>query len=439
MPDDQARRDDRRDQHRQEPPRDETGEEAQRDQRGQDRSDDQTKPGGHHQTAEPQELPKADPGKLRWAAFAGVALFALVLVVGVVTRVLAGRDLHATTQTNDQQIVTAVHPQPVKGTQLVLPARLDAWFEAPVYARTNGYLRKWYADIGTPVRAGQVLADIDTPEVDQQLAASEAALATAQAQLNLAATTATRWTKLLAQNAVSKQDADDRTGDYAAKLAMRNQAQADVQRLKALTGFQEIVAPFDGVVTGRNTDVGDLIVAGSAARPLFTVADVSRLRVYVSVPQSDLAAIKPGLQAHFTVPEMPGRSFSAEIARTAGSVDPQSGAMLVQLVYDNGEGLLKPGAYADLSFDLPSRSDHSDLLQIPADALLFRKDGTTVAVVGQDGTVSIHKISIATDLGTELQVNSGLTRDDWVIDSPSDGIEDGDHVHLQPPSAKPHA
>jgi RND family efflux transporter MFP subunit len=405
--------------------------------------DDQIRPEDRHdqgQTQPHQELPKADAGKLRWAALAAAILFGAVLAVGIVTRVVAGRTLHATTQTNDQEIVTAVHPQPVKGTQLVLPARLDAWTEAPVYARTNGYLLHWYADIGAPVKAGSVLADIDTPEVTQQLAASQAALATAQAQLNLAATTATRWTRLLAQNAVSKQDADDRTGDYAARLAMRNQAQADVDRLKALSGFAQIIAPFDGVVTARNTDVGDLIVAGQGgARPLFTIADVSRLRVYVSVPQTEIAAIHDGLPAHFTVPELPGQSFTAQIARTARAVDPQSGAMLVQLVYDNRAGLLKPGEYADLSFDLPPQSNQTDLLQIPADTLLFRKDGTTVAVVGNDGRVSIHKISIATDLGTQLQVNSGLTRDDWVIDSPNDGIEAGDQVRRQPESAKPHA
>jgi RND family efflux transporter MFP subunit len=404
--------------------------------------DDQIRPEDRHgQTASapPRELPKANGRSLRWAAIAAAVLFGVVLAVGVAARVVAARNLHATTQTNDEETVTAVHPQPVNGTELVLPARLDAWTEAPVYARTNGYLLHWYADIGAPVKAGAVLADIDTPEVTQQLAASQAALATAQAQLNLAATTATRWTHLLAQNAVSKQDADDRTGDYAARLAMRNQAQADVDRLKALTGFAQIIAPFDGVVTARNTDVGDLIVAGQGgARPLFTIADVSRLRVYVSVPQSDVAAIHDGLPAHFSVPELPGRSFTAQIARTARAVDPQSGAMLVQLVYDNSAGLLKPGEYADLSFDLPPQSNQGDLLQIPADTLLFRQDGTTVAVVGNDGKVSIRKISIATDLGTALQVNSGLTQDDWVIDSPNDGIEAGDQVRRQPESAEPH-
>jgi RND family efflux transporter MFP subunit len=404
--------------------------------------DDQIRPHDRHGQTHPPPppaLPQADPGTLRWAALAAVILFGAVLAAGIAARVVAGRALHATTQQNDVETVTAVHPQPVKGTELVLPARIDAWTEAPVYARTNGYLLHWYADIGARVKAGAVLADIDTPEVTQQLAASQAALATAQAQLNLAAITAARWTKLLAQNAVSKQDADDRTGEYAARLAMRNQAQADVDRLKALTGFAQIVAPFDGVVTARNTDIGDLIVAGpGGSRPLFTIAEVSRLRVYVSVPQSDVAALQDGLTAQFTVPELPGRRFTARIARTARAVDPQSGAMLVQLVYDNSDGLLKPGEYADLSFDLPPRSDAGDLLQIPADTLLFRQDGTTVAVVGNDGRVSIHKISIATDLGTQLQINSGLSRDDWVIDSPSDGIEAGDPVRRQPESATPH-
>ena len=221
---------------------------------------------------------------------------------------------------------------------------------------------------------------------------------------------------------------------------MRNQAQAEVDRLLALTSFQQVIAPFDGVVTARNTDIGDLISAGQgAARALFTISDLSRLRIYVSVPQTYLATISTGLTAHFTVPEMQGRIFAAQISRTARAVDPQAGAMLVQLTYDNSAGVLRPGEYADITFDLPSQPHQNDLLQIPADTLLFRQDGTTVAVVGPDGKVSIHKLSIATDLGTDLQISSGLSRDDLVIDNPDDGIENGDHVKLQQQSSKPHA
>jgi RND family efflux transporter MFP subunit len=396
--------------------------------------------GSHPDHDDDAPLPTANRRTL-WLGVAAIGVVLLVvLVIGTASRVVARQDLQAATRANAASTVTVVHPQAVKGATLVLPAQLVGWSQAPVYARTNGYLRAWYTDIGAHVHKGQVMAAIETPEVDQQLAASRAALATAQAQLDLAATTAARWNKLLAQNAVSKQDADDRRGDYAAKLAMRNQAQADVNRLKALTGFQQIIAPFDGVVTARQTDIGSLIVAGpGGSQPLFTVSDLSRLRIYVNVPQSYLAAIKQGLSAQFTVPEMAGRKFSAKIGRTAGAIDPQSGSMQAELDYDNSEGLLKPGGYADLTFDLPSPTGTDGLLRIPADALLFRADGTTVAVAGPDGKVSIHKIAIVTDLGTELQISSDLSENDQVIDSPNDGIEPGDQVHVQPPNAKPHA
>lgn len=356
----------------------------------------------------------------------------VVLVAGIAARVAARQRLHDQTSANAIPTVSVVHPTPVGGTTLVLPARLDAWYQAPVYAQTNGYLRKWYVDIGSTVHTGQVLAEIETPEVDQQLAAARAALATANAQLALAATTATRWTRLLAQNAVSKQETDDRTGDYAARLAMRNEAQANVDRLLALTGFKQLVAPFAGVVTTRSTDIGALIVSGpGGSAPLFTVADISRLRVYVSVPQADVAAVHVGLTATFTVPELPGRHFTATLTRTARAVDPQSGAMLVQLVYDNADGLLKPGGYADITLDLPTAGGDG-LLRVPADTLLFRAQGTTVAVADADGRVTIHPVTIATDLGTELEISSGLSPQDWVIDSPNDGIGTSDRVHPTP-------
>ncbi len=387
---------------------------------------------------EPHPLPTASRRRLTLGLFAVAVLLLVVLVAGTATRVIARQNLHAQTEDDAIPTVSVVHPTAPHGDTLVLPARLDAWALAPVYARTNGYLRRYYADIGTQVRAGQVLADIDTPEVDAQLAAAKAALATADAQLDLAATTTQRWSKLLAQNAVSKQDADERRGDFAARQAQRNEALAEVSRLQALTSFKQIVAPFDGVVTSRSTDIGALIVAGTpSSTPLFTVADTSRLRVYVSVPQSYVALIHAGMHAHLAVPEYPGRTFVADLDRSSGSVDPRSGAMLVQLVYDNAAGLLKPGGYADVTFDLPAV--YAGGVLIPASSLLFRQEGTGVAIASVDGVVTIHPITIVTDFGTELQISSGARADDWVIDNPPDSIETGDRVRLKPPAGKPSA
>jgi RND family efflux transporter MFP subunit len=382
-----------------------------------------------------EDLPVAGPRAVGIAVGAVSAVLVAVLVVGSAARVTAGQRLHRETVANAIETVSYTNPKPVAGTTLTLPARIDAWYQAPVYARTTGYLRKWYVDIGSRVHAGQVMADIETPEVDQELVAARAALQTAQAQLDLAEITAARWTKLLSQDAVSRQEAQNRQGDYAARLAMRNQAAAEVSRLEALTSFKQLVAPFDGVVTSRATDIGDLIVAGAGgSAPLFTVSDISRLRVYVSVPQPFIAAVVRGTTANFTVPEIPGRNFTAEVVRTAQAVDPASDAMLVQLVYDNADRVLKPGSYADLRFDLPQAA-RAGLMTIPADALLFRSDGTTVAVAGPDDRVRIVPVHIATDLGTMLEITSTLGPDDRVIDSPSEAIGPGDHVRATPRQA----
>ena len=370
--------------------------------------------------------------------FAGLLL--VVLVVGTLARVGAGHRLKQTAQDNAEPTVSVVHPGTVRGATLVLPARLQAWAQAPTYARVDGYLQHWYFDIGAKVAQGAVLADIDTPEVDQQLAAARAALATADAQRSLAATTSRRFTALAAQNAASQQDADQRQGDFAASRSQRDQAQADVGRLQALIRFKRLVAPFDGTVTARNTDVGNLIASGQAnAPPLFTVSDLSRLRLYVEVPQNDIGGVRTGLAAKFAVPDYPGRTFDVSIARTAEAVDPLSGSMLVQLVYDNAAGLLRAGDYAEVTIDLPPAPGPSAPLRIPASSLLFRSGGTMVAVARPDGTVSVRKISIVTDLGTELQVNGDLHQDDWIIDSPPAALGNGDKVHAKPAEPNRHA
>jgi RND family efflux transporter MFP subunit len=374
-------------------------------------------------------LPKTDPRRLRRAGlFIGAALL-VVLGAGAATRLMARQDLRATTRENAMQSVSVTQPSRGDAGTLVLPGRLQAWAQAPVYARTDGYLRRWHVDIGTSVKAGQVLAEIDAPEVDQQLVAASAALATAQAQRDLAAVTAARWERLVSDNAVSQQEADERRGDFAAREAMRNEAQANVQRLRALTGFRRIVAPFDGVVTSRDTDVGALIAAGDGrATPLFTVADTRKLRLYVSVPQSLAAGIRPGLTARFTVPDQPDQVFEAQLVRSADAVDAQSGAMLVQLVFDNSAGRLKPGAYAQVTLDLQGPAAGASPLRVPSSALLFRKEGTAVAVVGPDNRVKVRPVRIARDFGASLELAGGLGAAEWVVNSPPDSIADGDVV-----------
>lgn len=371
----------------------------------------------------------ARPRMLRKILIVGVVAFGLALVAGTAFRIHAREQLHIQAVSASVPNVTVIRPGGSARETLVLPGRLQAWYQAPVYARTNGYLRRWYVDIGQLVKAGQLLAEIDTPDMDQQLAAARAALATANAQRNLARTTATRWDRLVAQNAVSLQEADERRGEFAAREAMRNQEAANVERFEALSGFKRIVAPFDGVVTSRATDVGSLIIAGtSTSQPLFTVSDTKRLRVYVSVPQAYVASMRDGINAHFTVPDHPGQTFQAQLIRSADSVDPESGAMLVQLIYDNRAGLLKSGAYAQVTFDLGSDAQSASAgVRIPVSSLLFRREGAAVAIVDSHGQVSIRAVTVITDFGTELEV-SGIGPKDTIIDNPADDIRTGDRV-----------
>lgn len=375
------------------------------------------------------------PPRLGRFVLIAASLFALVLVAGTLLRLHARHQLHAETLAATIPTVTIVHPGGMVPDRLVLPGRLQAWYSAPVYARTNGYLRRWYVDIGQKVQQGQLLADIDTPDVDQQLAAARAALATRTAQRDLARITTRRWDRLNAQNAVSQQETDERRGNFAASEATRHEAAAEVERLETLSDFKHITAPFTGIVTSRATDIGALIVAGTAAaQPLFTVSDVARLRLYVSVPQAYAARIQDDMVVAFTVPDYPGRTFQAHLIRSSNAVDPQSGAMLVQLVYDNGENLLKPGAYAQIAFTFPgtdaTAGTASSPVRVPASSLLFRRDGTTVATMDSSHHVKIQPITIVTDFGTELEV-TGLPPQSAVIDNPRDDLRDGDEVRPQ--------
>jgi multidrug efflux system membrane fusion protein len=377
------------------------------------------------------------PRHLKLVAVGAAGVAALVVAAGIFARVHADQSLK--TWTHDQAVPTVALAKVDGGGQreLVLPGDVQAFYNAPIHARTSGYLKRWYVDIGSPVKAGQLLAEIDTPDLDQQVLQARANLATAQANQRLSATTAKRWEGLVAQDAVSRQEADEKAGDLAARTSAVNAATADLNRLLALESFKRIVAPFDGVVTSRNTDIGALIsVGGAADTALFTVADQHRLRIYVSVPQIYSALIRHGQTANLTVPEYPGQTFAASVVNDAQSVG-VNGALLVELQLDNAQGKLKPGSYAQVTFGLASAQTTT---QVPATAVLFRHDGPTVAVVGPDNRVKIRAIKIARDLGTQVEVGAGVAPGDRVIDNPPEALVDGDTVKVAAPTkGAPHA
>jgi RND family efflux transporter MFP subunit len=387
------------------------------------------------------EIEINSPKRLRHLKLVGIVVLlaaAGIVTSGIFTRVHAKQEMTVWSAEQAIPTVVAYTPGSQGATQsLVLPGHLSAFVNAPIYARVPGYLHAWYADIGTHVKAGQLLGLIDTPDLDQQLLQAKADLQNAQANEKLAASTAKRWTEMLSQDSVSQQDTDEKTSDLSAKQATVAAAQANVNRLDALESFKRIVAPFDGIVTARKTDIGDLIDAGGGeGRELFTVSDAHQLRVYVSVPQSDSAAIKPGMTATLTVPEHPGMTFDAKLLDTDDSITQSSGTMLVQLEVDNQQGLLIPGEYTEVHFAMPT-DPHS--LLIPASSLIFRHSGLQVAVLGQDNHALLKPVTIGTDLGTQVEIASGLDATDRVIDNPPDSIANGDAVRLADTHAATHA
>jgi RND family efflux transporter MFP subunit len=369
---------------------------------------------------------------LKTVGIAAVCVAAGVAVIGLVTRVSADQSVKNLTDAEAIPTVAVINLNGSAGVQnLVLPGNVQAFNSAPIYAQVSGYLKRWDADIGTPVKAGQTLAEIDTPNLDQQLAQAKANLNTAVANEHLSKITAVRWAGLLTQDAVSQQSADNTNGDLAAKTAVTAAMQATVAQLQALESFKRLAAPFDGVVTTRSTDIGNLITVGTpASLPLFTVADESRLRVYVQVPQNYSADIKPGMTASFTVPEHPGRFFVATLAASADAITPQSGTLLIQLQIDNTDRALKPGDYAQVHFSMPPQAG---AIQVPATALMFRDAGMSVAVIGANGRVAMKTITIARDLGPTVEIASGLTTADRVIDNPPDSLRPGDQVKIASP------
>lgn len=362
----------------------------------------------------------------------GAAVIAIAVVgVGIVSRINATEELRQTAADAALPTVAVVTPKAdAEGNALVLPGNVQAYNSAAINARTNGYVGRWLADIGDQVRAGQPLAILDAPDVDQQLAAAQADYQTALANQRLAETTSKRWTSMLKEDAVSQQEADEKAGDLAARIAVSNAALANVKRLKALQGFTRLSAPFDGVVTSRSAQIGALVVAGNAsAQPLFTVSDIHRVRIYVRVPQGFSAAVKPGATATLSLPEYPGRSFTATMTSSAGAVDPQSGAVLVQLQAPNPDAALKPGAFAQVRFQVAAGQGNA--LSLPGSAILYGNDGPTVAVVGNDGRVTVKPVTIARDEGATVQLSGGITPQDRVVDTPPDAIRTGDRVQVQ--------
>jgi RND family efflux transporter MFP subunit len=325
--------------------------------------------------------------------------------------------------------VSVIHADQVPGeSELILPGTMQAYIESPIYARTNGYLKNWYKDIGSHVKKGELLADIETPEVDQQLDQAKADLATAQANLALSQTTATRYQDLIKTDSVSKQEVDNATGDLAAKKSTVQSAQANVQRLEDLESFKHVYAPFDGVITRRNTDIGQLINAGNggAGAALFDMAQVDPMRVFVAVPQSFAPSIRVGLKACLTLQEIPGRDFCGAVARTADSIDLTTRTLNTEVDVPNRSGELLPGAYAEVHFNLHVSAQR---LSLPVNALVFRPEGTMAAVVVDD-KIQLKPLTTGRDLGSVVEVLGGITTSDAIVVNPPDALENGQQVHI---------
>ncbi|HEY1875016.1 MAG TPA: efflux RND transporter periplasmic adaptor subunit [Steroidobacteraceae bacterium] len=363
-----------------------------------------------------------------WAV---VALALLLAVWGILSRLSARNALDR--EARAAAIPTVITTQPRSGPAadtLVLPGSVQAYYEAPIYARTSGYLKTWYTDIGAAVKKGQLLAEIETPEVDQQLRQAQADLGTARANYALARSTNERWQGLLSTESVSQQDADQRAGDAAAKAAAQASAAANLARLRELEGFKRVVAPFNGIVTQRNTDVGALINAGQTpGSALFRVADTHRLRIYVQVPQPYAAQISTGMSAALAFTDHPGQHYAASVASTAHALDAVSRTLQVELQIDNSKGDLLPGSYVQVTFTLPPSPG---TLRVPVNTVIFRGKSPQVAIVDAGQHVRLRDIAEGRDFGTEVEVLAGIGPNDTLVVNPPDSIADGAQVRIQP-------
>ena len=381
-------------------------------------------------------------GRSRGQWFFSIAGIAALLAagLGIASRVHDHSKLKDRTLASAAPLVTVVHPQAGEPQrELVLPGNIEAFTDAPIYARTSGYLKIWHADIGTVVKKGQLLAEIESPEVDQQLQQAHAQEGMAVANQELAQLTADRESKLVDTNAVSRQEYDNAVSALAARKAETASASANVGRLRQLVGFERIEAPFDGTITARNTDIGQLVDAGSAGggRELFRIAATGKLRVFIAVPQTDSSGARQGVPVDLTVSERPGKKYRGVVARTANAIDPLTRTLRVEVDIDNAAGELLPGAYAQVHL---MRQEPAAALLVPASALLFRSEGPRLALVDASNKVVLAPVTLGRDYGTVVEIITGLKASDRLIDSPPDAILDGQTVRIAArPTATPAA
>jgi len=370
-----------------------------------------------------------------WTAAVVFALVTAGIVInGLHVRSTDAAQLKANTEKQALTVVSVISPIPATEAGLLsLPGRFEAP-RAPIYARVSGYLKSWKTEIGTPVKAGQLLAEIDTPDLDQQILQAKAELATTQANAALSENTAKRWKSLEAANFVSSQAVEEKVGDYNAKLAAVNASQANVNRLLSMKNFARIVSPFDGVVTARNTEVGALInTVSDPGRELFVVTNTKRLRLYVSISQNQVLSIRQGSKAKFTLPSQPGKVFTATVVNMSQAINSSSGSMLVQLAAENARDDFLSGGFASVSFDIDAAADRYTL---PPSALIFSKAGIAVATVNAQNKVELKTIVIARDHGSKVEILSGIQASDKVIENPPDGVAQGDVVQISTVEAK---
>lgn len=376
----------------------------------------------------PPKLPAVPPRK----ALLIVAVVLLVLLasgaLSMFSRIRAGRALARETETEAIPTVVVVHPTAENpDEQLVLPASLQAYEESPIFARTNGYLLRWYKDIGSRVNKGELLADIDTPEIDQELMQARANRQQIAAQLEIAKISADRWQNLRKTDAVSQQEADMQSSSYQQAVANVAAADANVRRLEQMESFKHVYAPFSGVLTKRTVDPGALINAGSMGKQLFDIALVDPLRVFANVPQAYSPAIKVGMEVYLTLQEFPGRKFTGTVARTADAIDPATRTLLTEVDVPNKDGRLLPGAFGELHV---KPAINAAKVTVPVNAMMFRQEGPRVAVVGSDNKVQLRPIAIGRDYGATLEVLSGVGVEDLIIINPSDSLEEGQPVRV---------
>ena len=382
----------------------------------------------------PEGAQKGGRGKMILLWLVPFVIFAALAIYSLAQKKNTNRVLAEQTTASAVPVVAVIHATPLNADSgLVLPGALQAFVESPIYARTNGYLKKWYKDIGSKVDKGELLAEIDTPEIDQQLSQARADLGTAQANVDLSKTTAARYQDLITTDSVSKQEVDNAVGDFNAKKAMVQSAQANVKRLEDLESFKRVYAPFAGVITQRNVDPGTLIDAGNGgtAKELFDLAQIDPIRAFVAVPQTFAQSVRAGQHACLSLSEVPGQKFCGQVARTADSIDPATRTLRTEVDVPNPSGKLLPGAYAEVHFDVKTAGN---LLSLPVSSVLFRPDGTLVAVVGSDNKIQLKRIVIGRDYGSTVEVLQGLNASDAVVDNPPDSMEAGQQVHVAAPA-----